>query len=571
MKNLLVPAILLLLIVGYAVAVYPQPCNDDIYCYGDILHTVTLAEPFDDRKTYVDLPLKNPRPVIKSNFQNMMANTSNNPSVDDVKRFLNENFGERGEELTSWDPVDWKPNPEFLNLIQDETLRQFGSELNALWKELGKVIKPEVRDNPDMFSLVYLPNPVILPGGRFLELYYWDTYWIIRGLIHCQMLQSVKGMLQDFLLLLDTYGYVPNGNRIYYSRTQPPFLIQMFKDYVDATGDLTFLENSLPSLEKEFDFWMSNRSVSVSSTEPNGTVQNYTLFRYINEVTGPRPESYSREYVLAETLESTQQRDDFYMNMKSGAESGWDFSSRWFPLNDSANSSLLATKTSQVIPVDLNSIIYKNAKILVDFNNLLNNTAAAQKYEETAEEIKSAINSLLWDEAAGVWFDYDLQEHVRRKQFYPSNIFPLWAGIGCNDSSIVQRVLDYIQDSQVLNWEGGIPTSLVNSSQQWDFPNAWPPLQHLFVESLDNSGYEPAKVVAFDIAQKWVSNNYLTYKRYNNTMFEKYRADLPGEPGGGGLYDVVVGFGWTNGVIIDFLQKYGQRLSSFYNDLRFIL
>jgi len=221
-----------------------------------------------------------------------MVNTSNNPSVEDVQLFLKENFKERGEELLPWDPIDWISSPDFLKDIQDESLRQFGSDLNALWKELGKVIKPEVADKPDEFSLVYLPNPVILPGGRFLELYYWDTYWIIRGLIHCQMFQSVKGMLQDFLILLDTFGYVPNGNRIYYSRTQPPFLIQMFKDYVDATGDVEFLESSLPALEKEFEFWLTNRSVIVNAMEPNGTERNFTLFRYFNEVTGPRPESY---------------------------------------------------------------------------------------------------------------------------------------------------------------------------------------------------------------------------------------------------------------------------------------
>lgn len=263
--------------------------SSDIYCYGEILHTVQLAVPFEDRKTYVDLPLKLPRQVVKDNFAALMTNTSHNPSVDDIKQFLAINFGERGEELTIWEPDDWKPYPHFLSYIQDDLLRQFGLELNALWKELGKRISTAVRDNPDRYSLVYLPNPVILPGGRFLELYYWDTYWIIRGLIHCEMMQSVKGMLQDFLLLLNAYGYVPNGNRIYYSRTQPPFLIQMFKDYLDATGDLEFLQQSFPLLEKEFQFWMTNRSVVVEDFAGN----NHTLFRYINQVTGPRPESYA--------------------------------------------------------------------------------------------------------------------------------------------------------------------------------------------------------------------------------------------------------------------------------------
>jgi len=151
----------------------------------------------------------------------------------------------------------------------------------------------------------------------------------------------------------------------------------------------------------------------------------------------------------------------------------------------------------------------------------VNNSAGATKYAEKAEEIKTAINSVLWDDSVGVWLDYDLQEQMRRNQFYPSNIFPLWAGIDSNDSNVVQKVLNYLEDLQVLEWEGGIPTSLVNSSQQWDFPNAWPPLQQLFVEALDTTDYQPAKDVAFDTAQKWVANNYLTYKRYNNTMFEK--------------------------------------------------
>lgn len=146
-----------------------------------------------------------------------------------------------------------------------------------------------------------------------------------------------------------------------------------------------------------------------------------------------------------------------------------------------------------------------------------------QKYNGIADSIKEAINSVLWDNVTGVWFDYNLGENVLNKQFYPSNIFPMWAGITSVDgeSEVPARVLNYLRNTGALNWDGGIPTSLETSSQQWDFPNAWPPLQHLFVEALENSDYEPAKDMAFDTAQKWVANNYLTYKRYNNSMFEK--------------------------------------------------
>lgn len=265
----------------------------DIYCHGEILHTVQLAEPFPDRKTFVDLPLKNSREVVKDNFHVMMNSTSDNPTVDDIRAFLNQNFGARGDELSAWEPEDWKPNPNFLSYIRDDLLRQFGFELNALWKELGKKISEDVKNKRDMYSLVYLPNPVILPGGRFLELYYWDTYWIIRGLLHCEMTESVRGMLEDFILLLETFGYVPNGNRIYYRRTQPPFLIQMFEDYVDATGDWEFVKRYLSSLENEFNYWMVNRSISIEQVKSDGTNASYVLYRYKNEVTGPRPESYA--------------------------------------------------------------------------------------------------------------------------------------------------------------------------------------------------------------------------------------------------------------------------------------
>lgn len=203
-----------------------------------------------------------------------------------------------------------------------------------------------------------------------------------------------------------------------------------------------------------------------------------------------------------------------------------------------------------VVPVDLNAIIYKNAKTLAAFHQVvrqkfldfkiftseiriygnctcafqLNNSEAAEKYTVKAKEIETAINAVLWDNSSGVWYDYDLKEGTLRRAFYPSNIFPLWAGVpipGNNQTSAAIRIIEYLLNAGALIWDGGIPTSLVNTTQQWDFPNAWPPLQHLFVESLDTLDYGPAQELAFDTAQKWVASNYLAYKKYNNTMYEK--------------------------------------------------
>jgi alpha,alpha-trehalase len=192
-----------------------------------------------------------------------------------------------GSELENWTPDDWKPNPSFLLQIQDKKLRNWAREIHGIWKELGRLIKTSVRLQPDLYSVQYVSKPFIVPGGRFRELYYWDTYWINKGLLLSQMHSTVKGMLSNFIELVSNLGYVPNGGRIYYSRSQPPFLIPMFKDYVDATGDQKFLAKSLSMLEKEFQFWMRERRVGV---KVGG--RTYNLARYNSEKDAPRPESY---------------------------------------------------------------------------------------------------------------------------------------------------------------------------------------------------------------------------------------------------------------------------------------
>ncbi|KAI9556421.1 hypothetical protein GHT06_016209 [Daphnia sinensis] len=535
----------------------PPPCPSPIYCHGPLLHTVQMAKIYHDSKTFVDKKLRFDPDLVAANFSQLMDLTHNKPSQNDLIIFISQHFESEGSEFQPWDPSDWLDDPSFLKKISNQQLRNWGKELHGAWKFLGRQIKDDVRDHPELYSMIYVPNPFIIPGGRFREIYYWDSYWIVQGLLLSQMNHTVRGMLENFLQMVDVYGLVPNGGRIYYQqRSQPPMLIPMVDRYINATGDVDFLNGRLHLLEKEFQFWLTNRTVSV---------KGHTLARFNSETDGPRPESYMEDFHSSAHM-SESDRQEFYVNMKSGAESGWDFSSRWFIAEGGHNEGNLShISTRDIIPVDLNAFVCMNARILSEMFRKVGDEDKARLYHDKYVEWKTAIQQVLWNEEQGIWLDYDISNNVQRSYFYASNIAPLWAG--CWDptptavDAVVHKVIDYLEKSQSTKFAGGIPTSMLQTGQQWDFPNGWPPLQHMLVVGLENTGDPRAKALAFKLAQKWLINNYDAYQQsMPNAMFEKYDVTVVGLPGGGGEYDVQLGFGWTNGVIMDFLNIYGDRL-----------
>lgn len=226
-----------------------------------------------------------------------------------------------------------------------------------------------------------MKNGVIVPGGRFLEFYYWDSFWIVRGLLHSEMYDTVKGMLRNFFSVIDRYGFIPNGGRIYYLiRSQAPMLGSMVKSYIDMTNDLDFITESLPRLEAEFNFFIDNRAHMV-----NG----YELYAYGPKVlNGPRPESYFEDYDMARREFTTEdEKMQFYTDINTAAETGFDFTSRWFIKNGTNEGQLHNIKTRSIVPVELNGILYTNAKILAEFHTKLGNDKIAAKYEYKAEKI----------------------------------------------------------------------------------------------------------------------------------------------------------------------------------------
>ncbi|XP_055030831.2 trehalase [Misgurnus anguillicaudatus] len=535
----------------------PDPCDSQIYCTGEVLKQMQMARLFDDDKYFVDMKLTaNPEVVVEA-FANLTSGFPNKivPSSE-LQKFLNVYFEEPGKEFEIWTPTDWHAYPKFLSKISDLKYRSWAEELHRLWKSLGRKIRDDVRDHPELYSQIYTPHPFIVPGGRFRELYYWDSYWVINGLLLSEMTETARGMILNFMTLVERYGFVPNGGRIYYERrSQPPFLSLMVERFYEVTGDKDFLRQVLPALEKEYIFWMQNRSHAITM---NGVT--HILNRYNVQVGGPRPESYSDDVDLAEGL-STEAQQKLWIELKSGAESGWDFSSRWYIDSLGRNTGTLRdTQTSSILPADLNAIMCRNERLLASFHRIQGNEQKAEEYDQALSARINAIESLLWDPEKKVWFDFSLVTQSRHSSFYPSNLAPLWAYC-YSKPEMGDQAMQYLKGSGGLDYPNGIPTSLSDSGQQWDMPNAWPPLQHMIIEGLSGLDSAHAKELAFDLAQRWIRTNWLAYVKYE-AMYEKYDVSGDGKPGGGGEYEVQLGFGWTNGVALQLLNQYGDRLSS---------
>ncbi|TRY67949.1 hypothetical protein TCAL_07224 [Tigriopus californicus] len=529
---------------------------------GPLLDAIQMSRIYPDSKTFVDKKLKHTPGKIIKHFEQLVADNNGEPlSKEVLTQFVDDNFEAEGQELEPWTPEDWTPRPKFVEKLENTELRGLAVRINGLWKDLSRRIKDEVRENPQLYSIIYVPNGFVVPGGRFREFYYWDTYWIVKALLLCEMAQTVRGIIENFLTMVETYGMVPNGGRIYYiKRSQPPFLTLMMKEYIKSTGDLDFLSQHVATLDKELQFWEKKRSVTLTKDD-----QEHLFFVFGTGGTGPRPESYREDFEHAETFTGKEEKEAFYYHIKAGAESGWDYSTRWMINAQAQNQgTLLDVKTSFIVPVDLNAIMYMNYKAMSDFYTQLGDTENAEFHTKKATLLKEAIGKVLWSEEDNMWFDYDLLNDKSRKYFYPSNLLPLWAECfdEANRATVTESSIAYLKSTGTIYCKGGVPTSLEESGQQWDFPNAWPPLQHILVAGLLNTKNEEARQMALNIARTYTQCTIFSCPEDAEVchMFEKYDVNATGVAGGGGEYDVQTGFGWSNGVVFEFISLFGDDL-----------
>ncbi|KAI0629777.1 glycoside hydrolase [Trametes polyzona] len=481
-----------------------QPwCPSKIFCAGALIQTVNLAKLFPDSKTFVDKPTSKSSQQVLADFNKLANSTS--LTEGDILNFVNSDFRGEGLELEAVPLENFKPEPAFLSGVADPLVKGFSQTVHGYWTQLIRntnqsALCPEgTQSGKCESSLIPLNHTFVVPGGRFREQYYWDSYWIVQGLIRSELFSIVNDTLQNFMDEIENFGFIPNGGRIYYlDRSQPPLFIHashMLADYVAASNDTSILKRALPLAEAELKWWADNRSLNVTSPFTNRT---YTMARYAVNNSAPRPESYLEDYSTAndptlETPLNEQQRSDLYAELATGAETGWDYSSRWMALphaggSNNTNPALRSLNIRKTIPVCLNSILYKAHSLLADlYDAQKQNASAASSHRKTAATVRAGVLDLFWDPSKLAFYDFNLTSNARNDIFTTATFYPFWNGIIPDEvlSSGEKAFGAFSVINLVLNrYNGTIPVTFLESGQQWDAPNAWPPHQHIALEAL---------------------------------------------------------------------------------------
>jgi len=254
-----------------------------------------------DSKTFVDMPMKNDPEVVIQAFNNLP-----NYSLPVLNQFLIDQFESAGSELLSWVPTDWVERPQFVDKINSAVYQEFAVAVNLMWKSLGKQLVPDVLVHPQRYSIIPQSNPFMVPGQRFREFYYWDSFWIIKGLLACDMATTAKGIILNGLELVRQFGFVPNGARVYYlTRSQPPLLSEMVRFYYEQTQDINLLKEAVEVLDIEYTYWMTTQSVTLA----DGSILN----RFYSPYSTPRPESYREDTANAAGMSESDAKH-FYAN-----------------------------------------------------------------------------------------------------------------------------------------------------------------------------------------------------------------------------------------------------------------
>ncbi|TIB12944.1 hypothetical protein E3P92_02430 [Wallemia ichthyophaga] len=635
---------------------FPQPwCSNPIFCPSEILQSVAFSQLYADGKTFVDKPTKFSTQDVLDGWSSVNGDNQQNLTIGQIEQFVKDYFGPEGSELVEV-LIQIDDSPSFLDNIDDDLLKGFIGTVHTYWSQLIRQVNSTATcDNDECDStLLNHPDTFVVPGGRFRELYYWDSYFSFLGMLRSGLSQEVKMTLNNFINAIDNYEFIPNGFRSYYlNRSQPPFFALMVEDYVNWTNDTDFLDTAMPAIEKEISWWQNNRT---STVESPWSGKMHSVARYNVTNTAPRPESYLTDFETAnQNVEYTdEEKQSLYAELSSAAESGWDFSSRWSK-SPRANEGLADQKPvlrelniRQIIPVDLNSILYKVHMAAASLYQMTSsNKSQIDGHRERAEEIKEAILDLNWDDSEDslVFKDFNTTSSDYSDAWSLASYYPYWAGIipgsvlGSTDTAQSAFAgLRFVLD----RYNGSLPATLFESGMQWDM-NAWAPLQYIAVKALEalpdnvtagalqrpedgQSTYSlvPSKQLGLDdesqaptqplynisgstsnkdgfmdeydcenwreclaneVAQRFVSSTFCSWyttggsipnmlnqlpaeklaqydadSSYTGYMFEKYNSTNLVAAGGGGEYDVVVGFGMTNGVLIEFGSEYGSSL-----------
>lgn len=487
-----------------------------VYDLTGLFEAVQLSAVLNDGKTFPDCIAKLPLETVEAKY----LAEKNQPGFD-LKRFVENNFI-----IPSSNGIEY----------HTDISKPIDEHLKMLWQHLSR------QPGHSRGSLINLPFPYIVPGGRFREIYYWDSYFTMLGLLGHGHVDMVENMINNFAHLITTYGHIPNGNRTYYlSRSQPPFFALMITLLATAKSDDSIYLQYLEALEKEYTYWQTGASLSgIANSHTVKLDDGEILNRYFDDSPTPRQESYAEDVHISK--QSNQPMETVFTNIRAGAESGWDFSSRWFA--DHLHISTI--ETIDIIPVDLNCLLYKLEMVLAKGYQLHGDNQKQADLELAASKRFEAIVKYCWNKKLQFFTDYNWVDKKPVDQITAAGLTPLFITGGQDD--FIKNRLEPITKlvKQDLLKPGGIVTTTIKSGEQWDAPNGWAPLQWMAVKGLADYG---CLDLAKDIAARWTTQNERVFKA-TGKMMEKYNVEDITQLAGGGEYESQDGFGWTNGVYI---------------------
>jgi alpha,alpha-trehalase len=515
-----------LLLVAVAGAAREAPLAPPSQLYAELFVDVQTQRLFPDSKTFVDAVAKAEPDEILKRYR-----VARSAAAFSLQQFVAGNF-------------------EIPGAVAENFRTQPRDELRAHIRRLWPVLTRQPRAATGTSSLLPLTTRYVVPGGRFREMYYWDSYFTMLGLQVDGRHDLVADMVTNFAGLIDRYGHIPNGNRSYYlSRSQPPFFAAMVR--LQATREAGALVTRLPQLQREYAFWMDGADTVAAGAAHRRVVRladGSLLNRYWDDLDIPRDEAYVEDVETAR--HSGRLPAEVYRELRAAAESGWDFSSRWL----ADGKTLGSIHTTDFLPVDLNSLLFQLERTIADACEAARRVDCRKDMEARASRRQRAMLTWMWNEKLGAFVDYDWRARKRSLQPTAATAFPLFVDlVGIGQAPRIAKAIE----GALLQPHGLAPTS-IDSGQQWDLPNGWAPLQWVAVDGLRRHGQEK---LAAEIARRWIAENARVYCR-TGKLVEKYNVRDAGE-GAGGEYPVQDGFGWSNAVLVKLLSLYPPTAGAF--------
>jgi alpha,alpha-trehalase len=488
--------------------------------FGELFDSIMVNHVFEDSKTFLDMIPATPTDELLDFYK-----TARKKPDFNWQTFVNQAF-------TS-PKINTPP-------FRANSILPVEDHINALWSVLERPA-----DSATLGSILPIPKPYIAASGQSRELTYGDAYFIMLGLQAAGRVDMIENMVDNFAYLIDTEGYVPSGNRTYLAtRSNPPFFACMVQLLADEKGKGQLLKY-LPQLEKEYNYWMEGAENPAPKTlfihDHVVQIDRNTLNRYSTQKEKPRPECYVLDISTAHN--SIRPHSETYKHIRSAAESGWNFSSRWFEDSKTINT----INTADIIPIDLNALLYNLEMTISRAKIVEKKYDEATEWEKKASRRREALMRYCWADSKGMFFDFNIQKYKQTDVISAAAAYPLFFKMLSKRDA--DRVVMNIKQNLLMN--GGIATTNVESGQSWDAPFGFAPLQWITIKGFRNYGYEE---LADDIKNRWIKLNVNVFKN-TGKLLEKYNVKDLTDANGGGTYPSQDGYGWTNGVLLKLLSE----------------